>query len=37
MKDEKLDLVLNDFRREHFDFQLTQRFWKLFAMYQHEK
>jgi transcriptional regulator with XRE-family HTH domain len=35
MKDEKLDLVLNDFKRERFDFKMTQRFWKLFAMYQH--
>jgi transcriptional regulator with XRE-family HTH domain len=37
MKDEKMDLVLNDFKRERFDFKLTQRFWKLFALYQHEK
>jgi len=37
MKDEKLDLVLNDFKKERFDFNLTQRFWKLFATYQHEK
>ena len=35
MKDEKMDLVLNDFKRERFDFTVTQRFWKLFAMYQH--
>jgi len=35
MKDEKIDLVLNDFKRERFDFKLTQRFWKLFALYQH--
>jgi transcriptional regulator with XRE-family HTH domain len=37
MKDEKIDLVLNDFKRETFDFKFTQRFWKLFATYQHEK
>lgn len=37
MRDEKIDLVLNDFKRERFDFKLSQRFWKLFAMYQHEK
>lgn len=36
-KDEKLDLVLNDFRKERFDFKLQQRFWKLFALYQHVK
>lgn len=37
IKDEKIDLVLNDFKRERFDFKLVQRFWKLFALYQHEK
>lgn len=37
MKDEKLDLVLNDFKRERFDFKFAQRFWKLFALYLHEK
>ena len=37
MKDEKLDLVLNDFKKERFDFKATKRFWKLFALYQHEK
>lgn len=37
MKDEKTDLVLNDFNRERFDYTLARRFWKLFAMYQHEK
>jgi len=35
MKDENIDLVLNDFKRESFDFKFTQRFWKLFAIYQH--
>ena len=37
MKDEKIDLVLNDFKKERFDFKFPQRFWKLFALYQHEK
>jgi transcriptional regulator with XRE-family HTH domain len=37
VKDEKIDLVLNDFKRERFDFKVAQRFWKLFALYQHEK
>lgn len=37
MKDEKMDLVLNDFKKERFEFKFTQKFWKLFAMYQHEK
>lgn len=37
MKDEKIYLELNDFRKERFDFKFAQRFWKLFAMYQHEK
>lgn len=37
MKDEKMDLVLNDFKKERFDFKSAQRFWKLFAIYQHEK
>jgi transcriptional regulator with XRE-family HTH domain len=37
IKEEKIDLVLNDFKKERFDFKFTQRFWKLFAMYQHEK
>ncbi|MBT1710695.1 helix-turn-helix domain-containing protein [Fulvivirgaceae bacterium PWU5] len=37
MKDEKVDLVLNDFKRERFDFKSARRFWKLFATYQHEK
>jgi len=36
MKDEKIDLVLNDFKRERFDFKLAQRFWRLFATYEHE-
>lgn len=35
MKDENIHLVLNDFRRESFDFTSTQKFWKLFAVYQH--
>ncbi len=37
IKEEKIDLILNDFKREKFDFKSSQRFWKLFAMYQHEK
>ena len=37
IKDEKIDLVLNDFKKERFDFKSTQQFWKLFALYQHEK
>jgi len=37
IKDEKMDLVLNDFKRERFDFGYAQRFWKLFAVYLHEK
>jgi transcriptional regulator with XRE-family HTH domain len=35
VKEENIDLVLNDFKRERFDFKFTQRFWKLFALYQH--
>ena len=37
IKDEKLDLVLNDFKKETFDFNFSERFWKLFALYQHVK
>jgi transcriptional regulator with XRE-family HTH domain len=35
LKDEKIDLVLNDFKKERFDFKLAKQFWKLFAIYQH--
>lgn len=35
LKNENLDLVLNDFKGECFDFKFTQRFWKLSALYQH--
>lgn len=35
VKDENIDLVLNDFKSERFDFKFKQRFWKLFALYQH--
>jgi transcriptional regulator with XRE-family HTH domain len=35
LRDENIELVLNDFKRERFDFKFTQRFWKLFALYQH--
>jgi transcriptional regulator with XRE-family HTH domain len=34
---EQIELVLNDFKKERFDFKVGQRFWKLFALYQHEK
>ncbi|MBT1687060.1 helix-turn-helix domain-containing protein [Fulvivirgaceae bacterium PWU37] len=37
MKDEKIYLVLNDFKKERFDFKLAQKFWKLFATYRHEQ
>jgi transcriptional regulator with XRE-family HTH domain len=37
LKGEKIDLVLNDYKKEEFDFKFEQRFWKLFALYQHEK
>ncbi len=37
MKGEKANLVLNNFKKERFDFKLTNRFWRLFAIYQHEK
>lgn len=37
VKDDKIELVLNDFKREAFDFNASQRFWKLFALYQHVK
>jgi transcriptional regulator with XRE-family HTH domain len=35
LKDEKIELVLNDFKKERFEFKADQRFWKLFATYQH--
>lgn len=35
LRNENIELVLNDFKRERFDFKFTQRFWKLFALYQH--
>ena len=37
MKDEALDLVLNDFKKEQFNFKSPHRFWKLFSLYQHEQ
>ena len=37
MKDDQIDLVLNDFKKERFDFKHNQKFWKLFETYQHEK
>jgi transcriptional regulator with XRE-family HTH domain len=36
-KEENMDLVLNDFKKERFDFKGSQRFWKLFALYKHEQ
>jgi transcriptional regulator with XRE-family HTH domain len=36
-KGEKTNLVLNDFKKEKFDFKHKNRFWRLFAIYQHEK
>jgi transcriptional regulator with XRE-family HTH domain len=35
LRNENIELVLNDFKCERFDFKFTQRFWKLFALYQH--
>jgi len=37
MKEKRVDLVLSNFKKEKFEFNVTQRFWKLFALYQHEK
>ncbi len=30
-----MDLVLNDFKRQQFDFTPSFAFWKLFATYEH--
>ncbi|MBL7756965.1 MAG: hypothetical protein JNL59_06220, partial [Chitinophagaceae bacterium] len=35
MKEDKIDLVLNDFKKQPFDFEHSMMFWKLFAVYQH--
>ncbi len=35
MNDSAIDFVLNNFKRERLDLKLNQRFWKLFALYQH--
>lgn len=35
-KDEHMEFVLNDFRKEPVDFTVSKRFWKLFATYMHE-
>jgi len=35
MNNDSVDLVVNDFTRERLDLKLKQRFWKLFALYQH--
>ncbi len=37
IKEEKMELVLNDFKSEKFEFNSSQQFWKLFALYQHVK
>ncbi|HEY0744810.1 MAG TPA: helix-turn-helix transcriptional regulator [Chryseosolibacter sp.] len=37
LKNEKMELVLNDFTKQTFDFNAPQRFWKLFSLYQHVK
>lgn len=37
IKNEEIDLVLNDFKKVRYDFKFPRRFWKLFATYQHEK
>ncbi|NOS93741.1 MAG: helix-turn-helix transcriptional regulator [Cyclobacteriaceae bacterium] len=34
-KDETVEIVVNDFTRARLDLKLNQRFWKLFALYQH--
>ncbi|MDF2381268.1 helix-turn-helix transcriptional regulator [Nostoc ellipsosporum NOK] len=31
-----IDLVLNDFKKQQFDFKHRMLFWKLFAVYKHE-
>ncbi|RYY55757.1 MAG: XRE family transcriptional regulator [Chitinophagaceae bacterium] len=33
----RIELVLNDFKKHAFDFGIVRRFWKLFAVYSHEK
>ncbi len=33
--DETVEIVVNDFTRQRLDVKLKQRFWKLFALYQH--
>lgn len=35
IKNTKIDLVLNDFKKHGFDFKQQMMFWKLFAVYQH--
>jgi transcriptional regulator with XRE-family HTH domain len=35
MKEDRIDLVLNDFKKQQFDFKHRMTFWKLFAVYQH--
>lgn len=35
IRNTKIDLVLNDFKKHSFDFKQSMTFWKLFAVYQH--
>ncbi len=36
MSADHIDLVLNDFKKQQFDFNHRTAFWKLFAVYKHE-
>jgi transcriptional regulator with XRE-family HTH domain len=33
---DKVDLILNSFKKHHFDFKKPRHFWKLFAVYEHK-
>jgi transcriptional regulator with XRE-family HTH domain len=35
IKETRIELVLNDFKKLHFDFKQVMVFWRLFAVYQH--
>lgn len=35
IKETRIELVLNDFKKLHFDFKNELLFWRLFAVYQH--
>lgn len=35
MNPPEIHLVLNEFRKQAFDFSQPKLFWKLFAVYQH--